>query len=124
MVLLLRCESPVLARTCGSRQQRKVSAMEGKPDGRRTRPEPPFLTLSRNSYSTDPLCDALCRRFRRQACDVQSKQRIAAAIEQWSSNGLGRLIGYLPQDVELLAGTGIPAFRYLSFAMPRAVATR
>src|SRR5207237_8024301 len=28
-----------------------------------------------------------------------------ASLDQWSSEGLGRHIGYLPQDVELLAGS-------------------
>jgi ATP-binding cassette, subfamily C, type I secretion system permease/ATPase len=28
-----------------------------------------------------------------------------ATLDQWSSEGLGRYIGYLPQDVELMAGT-------------------
>jgi hypothetical protein len=37
------------------------------------------VILSRHSHSTDPLCDALSCRFRR-ACDVQSKQGVAAAI--------------------------------------------
>jgi hypothetical protein len=32
-----------MALTRGSRQHGKMSAMEGRPDGRRTRPKPPFL---------------------------------------------------------------------------------
>src|SRR5262245_15588139 len=52
------------------------------------KPEPTRMTLSRHSNSTDPLCDALCRRFRSQACDVQSKQGVAAAIEQWPSSSI------------------------------------
>jgi len=40
----LQCESPLLALTGGSRRHSKMSAMEAKPDGRRTRPEPTLLT--------------------------------------------------------------------------------
>src|ERR1700693_2168120 len=39
--------------TRGSRQHSKMSAMEGRPDGRRTRPEPPFLTRSRPRRRTE-----------------------------------------------------------------------
>lgn len=34
-----------------SRQGGKMSAMEGEPDGRRTRPEPPHVTQRRHSRS-------------------------------------------------------------------------
>ena len=37
---------------------------------------------------------------------VQGKIRIdGAAIDQWSAEALGPHIGYLPQDMELFAGT-------------------
>jgi hypothetical protein len=41
-----------MAPTGGSRQHSKTSAMEGKPDGRRTRPEPALLTRSGHSRTT------------------------------------------------------------------------
>jgi hypothetical protein len=70
-LLELLSHLPALAPSGGSRRCSTMSAIEGKPDGRPTRPEPTLLTRTRLSRCQLPRCETFSLALNGRAGPIQ-----------------------------------------------------